>query len=367
MKMASVVPVPGTEWIFLSAVIISSSWEYKRLVPISAASWLDVWDHDSCLCRGPRPCPYRGSGWSSPSLPGSHYCWKQPRHLPCQLNFFLTSSFQHPSCDARWASSLSTYHIVECFVDQAADTLGEGWHLETPQEACHLDTETRHLATWHSGLHLFFVGEHKLPSVIVYTLLTNDIPVCVTCLSAVCWYGKHHHHLEILQRIPLSLPQTLPRRRHVFPHACHRCRQSLPPWPQSSCLLQPSGHCRLWIVHTSLVQLCLPVHSTRKQTLLAASSRGHFSFVQADSMHLAESTAAPAVMATVAAPVITYTLKAYCHCLTVVLSLSLQVRMQGEKLCFFKMEMWAVKSHPTRWCWAMHSLSGMASCCWLCC
>ena len=62
----------------------------KSLVPIPAASWLDLWawDHDNCHGQGLHLCPYRGSEWSSPpSLMGSHHSWKQPLSLvsPAQL------------------------------------------------------------------------------------------------------------------------------------------------------------------------------------------------------------------------------------------------------------------------------------------
>ena len=47
--------------------------------------------------------------------------------------------------------------------------------------------------------------EWKLTDIIAFTILTNNI---LACSQSVWRYGKHHHHLEILWRIPPSLPQT---------------------------------------------------------------------------------------------------------------------------------------------------------------
>ena len=45
--------------------------------------------------------------------------------LSCQLKSFLTSSFQHLSYDARWASSLAAFHFHECFADQGSEHTGK--------------------------------------------------------------------------------------------------------------------------------------------------------------------------------------------------------------------------------------------------
>ena len=46
------------------------------------------------------------------------------------------------------------------------------------------------------------------------------------CGPSVSQYRKHHHHFETLWWIPLSLPHTLPPKRHVLLHAWCHCRQS---------------------------------------------------------------------------------------------------------------------------------------------
>ena len=118
----------------------SPSHRCRSLVPVPAASWLDLWawDHDSYHGQGFHPCPYGGSEWSSPpNLMGSHRSWKQT--LSCQLNSFLTSSFQHLNYDTRWANSLTAFHLSECSTDQGRKHTGR-------EASCKEDLR---VAIWH--------------------------------------------------------------------------------------------------------------------------------------------------------------------------------------------------------------------------
>ena len=162
------------------------------------------------------------------------------------------------------------------------------------------------------------------------------------CNSSVWWYGKHHYHLEVLCKIPISQPQTLPAIRHVLPRAWFQCRPSLPPWHQPSCL-PSSGHCRIWTMQTFLVQLRPSVHSTtRFRVSTSGSWRDRifrwqhppepFRFDQADSMW---SVVAPAAPATAAAAVIIFILKADWNWQSVTGSMNFQLWMPVENLRFF--------------------------------
>ena len=63
-------------------------------------------------------------------------------------------------------------------------------------------------------------------------------------------YGKHHHHLGILWRMPLSLPQTLEEKQHASPCPWRQCKQFLPLWLILSCF-PSSENCRLWTMQPS--------------------------------------------------------------------------------------------------------------------
>ena len=119
-------------------------------------------------------------------------------------------------------------------------------------------------------LHLLFVSERRLTSLIAYTVITNNILVYVVHLLCNM---KINHNLGTLWRISLSLLQTLPARRYVLPCAYHQCRQFLPPWAPPSCF-PSSGHCKLWTMPASLEQLSPPFHST---TRFLVSSGGSWS------------------------------------------------------------------------------------------
>ena len=136
--------------------------------------------------------------------------------LSRQLNSFLTSSFQHLSYDARWASSLAAFNFVECFVDRGCGhtvrgasswrDLGEliAWPLKFNIEQPSI--------VLNSCIHIAFISARKLTSIFAYTVLINNVWFCG---PSIWQCGKHHHYLGLLWRIPLSLPQTLPARWYV--------------------------------------------------------------------------------------------------------------------------------------------------------
>ena len=148
-------------------------------------------------------------------------------------------------------------------------------------------------------LHLAFISERKLTSIIAYAVLTNDVLV---------WGYRRYQSVHYITRF-------------LDFH-----------W----CFLE------------------------RPQTSVAASSRGPFSFDQADSMHFAVSASAPAPFASSAAAVIVFTLKADWNWLAIAGSLSFQVWIRVENLHFFTQGMWVVNSHITTWWWCLtHSSLGM--------
>ena len=84
-------------------------------------------------------------------------------------------------------------------------------------------------------LHLIFISEHKLTSILVCTVLTNNVLVCVV----------HHHHLGCCGEF-LFLCLRLCQPDDMLYHA-RQCRQSLPPWsPTCSSLYRGSD----WWSHT---------------------------------------------------------------------------------------------------------------------
>ena len=120
---------------------------------------------------------------------GSHHSWKQPLSVVSSAQLFL---HQQLSASRLW-----------CQMDQQP-RCSSSWR------------DLRELIAWPHKLnfeqpsivlnpcfHLVFVNEHKLTSIIAYTVLTND--VLFFCSPSVWLYGKHHHHLGILWRIPPSL------------------------------------------------------------------------------------------------------------------------------------------------------------------
>ena len=149
----------------------------------------------------------------------------------------------------------------------------------------------------------------KLISLITYIILTNQ------SISLVI--RKTPSLGDTIVNISFCAPD-LPAGWHVLPSVWHHWKQPLPCCHQPPCLLS-SEHCRLCIVHNCLVQQHPPVHSTTRfqvstgsswlQTLVATSSKGPFGFDQADSVHVAESVDAPAVVTTAAASVIAFNLK----------------------------------------------------------
>ena len=117
---------------------------------------------------------YRGSGWSSPpSLLGSYHCLCQ---LSYQLNSFLTSSFQYLCYDARRVSSLAAFHLAECW--SGSQTHWEGGRQLGGPIAWPFKLKLEELAC----LHLVFIGECRLTSIIVCSVLINNILVFVVHL-----------------------------------------------------------------------------------------------------------------------------------------------------------------------------------------
>ena len=95
----------------------SPSGGWRNLVPVPAASWLDlwVWNHRSYRGQGLHPCPNKDSRWSSPpSLLGSYHCWKQPLSV-----FLLAQLLPHPQLSASqplYQKARRSCHISSCWV-----------------------------------------------------------------------------------------------------------------------------------------------------------------------------------------------------------------------------------------------------------
>ena len=105
--------------------------------------------------------------------------------LSRQLNSFLTSSFQHLS-----------------------------YNTGGPQGAHCLATQIQHWTA--SSCLRQWAQAHQ------YHWVHSSHQWCPGFCGPSAWrYRKHHHHLGILWQIHLSLPQTLPARRHVLPRAWH--------------------------------------------------------------------------------------------------------------------------------------------------
>ena len=109
--------------------------------------------------------------------------------LSCQLNSFLTSSFQHLNSDVRWACSLAAFHFAECSWGwgSSRQVLREliAWPLK-------LDIKQPSIML-NPCFHLVFIDERKLTSIIAYTILTNNVLVC-----AVYLFGDTENTITIL-------------------------------------------------------------------------------------------------------------------------------------------------------------------------
>ena len=115
-------------------------------------------------------------------------CWDQDHtttanslcHLSCQLNSFLTISFQHLRHDARWARSLSHF-MLGCggFVVGVRELIAWPLKLDMEQPGILLN----------ACFHLVFLSERKLTSIIAYPILTQNV-LPDLCGTSVWWYGK---------------------------------------------------------------------------------------------------------------------------------------------------------------------------------
>ena len=134
-----------------------------------------------------------------------------------------------------------------------------GWQLETYHwGAHHLTIQTLHWTVLHNVQPMppsclrQRAQAHQHHS---YTILTNDVQVCTVHL-----FDDTGNIITKLLGDTLSPPQILPARQHVFPHAWHHCRQSVPPCPQQSPLsfLQGNVDVESWtlflysVVHPSV-------------------------------------------------------------------------------------------------------------------
>ena len=120
------------------------------------------------------------------------------------------------------------------------------------------------------------------------SLGTQFLPITYWSVQSIYrQYGKHHHLLGILWRIPLS--QTLPARRHALPHGWCSCRWvhlSLLGFIHLASFLQGlvSFEPRMLLLYSFTpppgFRSPLVVLPETAQTLVATSSRGSFSFDQ---------------------------------------------------------------------------------------
>ena len=132
--------------------------------------------------------------------------------------------------------------LAGCFVDEGHRHTGKGANLTTWRDfgklfalALKLDIEQPSIML-NPWFHPIFVSEHKLTSIIEYTVLTNDI---------LLW--KYNHYLGILWQTHLSLSHTLSSKRHALLCAWCHCKQPLPPWLQLSCFLSSGNWCTLFV------------------------------------------------------------------------------------------------------------------------
>ena len=140
----------------------------------------------------------------------------------------------------------------------------------------------------------------------------------------------------------VSASNFLPARRHALPRDWRPCRRYRPPWPPwpSFRAFQALNRARFPCKASSTFSFhhqvsCLHLwFLERPQTLVAASSRGPFSFDQTVSTRFAASPATPALVAAKAEAVITFNVKAGWNWLAVIGSLSFQAQMLGKNLHF---------------------------------
>ena len=113
---------------------------------------------------------------------GSHHSWKTDS-ISCLASSTPSSpvAFQHLSYYDRWASSLVAFNFVECFVDLCRRHTGRGassWR--DPKELAawpHKFNIEQSSIMLDRYLHLVFVSERKLASIIAYTIITSNVLV----------------------------------------------------------------------------------------------------------------------------------------------------------------------------------------------
>ena len=130
-------------------------------------------------------------------------------------------------------------------------------------------------------LHLVFVSEHKLTSIIVYTIISNKVLVWVVHLigdmeNTTTIWGYWGEFLFCWPR--RCQPDSM-----LFDVLGVNVGNLCLHWSLLS-RLPSSGHCVLWTMHVSLVKINPPVHSTRFRITIGGSWRNHRLWWQ----HLAE-------------------------------------------------------------------------------
>ena len=213
--------------------------------------YLWAWDHDSYHGQGLHPCPYRGSGWSSPPIYWDHTTYENSLpQFSYQLNPFLVSRFQRLSYDVRRTSSLVVFHLAKCFADLGRRHTGRRASkckcvcvcLRVCVRVCvvcvlcacvGVGTSDDSLLG-HTNSTLRTLAQCSAQAFLLSLSLSSPAALRTQFSPITSWFGwryrNHQHQLGILWRFPLSLPQTLTARWHALP-----C--TLPFWPQSYCLL----------------------------------------------------------------------------------------------------------------------------------
>ena len=170
MKMVSVVPLPGTN--------------AKCILSIFTIWWMEksITNSSSFItCSLSLVITVKGFAIAHIEVQNEAF---HPVESLCQLSYqlnaFVTSRFQHLRYEARRASNLAAFRFSSYWA-----LCRPGWQThweafgETPRRSL-LKPDFGEpgivLSPWQ---HLAFVSEHKLSSIVVYTVLTNDILVRV--------------------------------------------------------------------------------------------------------------------------------------------------------------------------------------------
>ena len=195
----------------------------------------------------------------------------------------------------------------------------------------------------------------------LHTHLTNNVLVCVVHLFG----DTGHHYLGILWQIPLSLPQTLPARRHALPCTWCQCREFLAlGFRHHASLL----HCTLGfepctLFSYSFIHLFIPPPGFRFPLVVLGETSDLSGNTQQWALQLWPSWLDAIYSISISTSSsgncyrssYCFTSKANWDCLAVAGSLSFQVRMWGENLHLFTCGMWAVKSQRNMWCCYIHT------------